>query len=140
MIPCGIVLPFVATRNMFFLASFTAFSTDGGTSLALPKPTPTCPRPSPTTTSAEKLKRRPPFTTVAQRLILTTCSVSSADRSPSSAPRRPPSCSRPRPIVVCRSFATRIPRLDLQTLGARSVGERLQPAVELEPGAVEHGF
>jgi hypothetical protein len=35
---------------------------------------PTLPLPSPTTESAEKLKRRPPFTTLAQRLMKTTFS------------------------------------------------------------------
>src|SRR5881392_3103471 len=52
-----------------------------GTSLALPSPTPTCPDSSPTTTSAEKLKRRPPFTTFATRLMKTTLSTSSPTSS-----------------------------------------------------------
>src|SRR5690349_18718761 len=47
------------------------------TSPALPRPTPTLPRLSPTTTRALKLKRRPPFTTLAERLMNTTFSVSS---------------------------------------------------------------
>src|SRR3954464_14375215 len=57
--------------------SFEAFSTLGGTSLALPYPQPTFPLPLPTTTMAAKLKRRPPLTTAAQRLILITLSVNS---------------------------------------------------------------
>src|SRR5581483_10901214 len=52
-----------------------------GTSFALPRPTPTRPFESPTTTSAEKLKRRPPFTTFATRLMWTTRSLSSRDSS-----------------------------------------------------------
>ena len=49
-----------------------------GTSLALPRPTPTWPLSSPTTTSAEKQKRRPPLTTLATRLMWTTRSLSSS--------------------------------------------------------------
>ena len=53
-------------------ACLLAFSTLGGTSLALPYPQPTLPLPSPTMVMAAKLKRRPPFTTAAQRRMLTT--------------------------------------------------------------------
>src|SRR6476660_6280376 len=60
---------------MLRLACFWAFSTAGGTSFALPYPQPTLPLPSPTTTSAAKLKRRPPLTTAAQRLICTVLSM-----------------------------------------------------------------
>src|SRR5476649_2258124 len=61
------------------------------TSLALPKPTPTLPLRSPETTSALKLKRRPPFTTLAHRLMKTTFSaMSDCSRSP---PRSPPDLS-----------------------------------------------
>src|SRR5262249_54068354 len=65
-----------------------------GTSFALPRPNPTRPLLSPTTTSALKLKRRPPFTTFATRLIWTTFSLSSTPRS--STMRRwlpPPICA-----------------------------------------------
>src|SRR5205823_4791425 len=48
-----------------------------GTSFALPSPKPTRPLPSPTTTKALKLNRRPPFTTLATRLMWTTFSFSS---------------------------------------------------------------
>src|SRR5439155_1590839 len=41
------------------------------------RPAPTWPWPSPTTTSAEKEKRRPPFTTLATRLMWTTRSFNS---------------------------------------------------------------
>ncbi len=47
------------------------------TSLALPMPRPTFDLPSPTATRALKLKRRPPFTTFAHRLIVMTFSISS---------------------------------------------------------------
>src|SRR5262245_43253438 len=58
------------------------------------------PSPSPTTTSAVKLNRRPPLTTLATRLIVTTrsrCGVFSAtSRAPRpSRPPRPPRPSRP---------------------------------------------
>src|SRR5512140_2789074 len=56
-----------------------------GTSFALPRPTPTCPASSPTTTRAEKLKRRPPFTTLATRLMLITRSLSFSSSSCSNA-------------------------------------------------------
>src|SRR5215813_751367 len=49
-----------------------------GTSCALPSPYPTCPFPSPATTTALKLKRRPPLTTLLTRLICTTFSLSSS--------------------------------------------------------------
>src|SRR5690349_12510522 len=61
----------------FFLAFSPPLRIASGTSLALPRPTPTWPLPSPTTTSAEKLNRRPPFTTLATRLMLTTRSLRS---------------------------------------------------------------
>src|SRR5215207_6005792 len=60
----------------FFLASSTPLRMASGTSPALPRPTPTCPAPSPTTMTALKLKRRPPLTTFATRLIWTTRSSS----------------------------------------------------------------
>ena len=44
------------------------------TSLALASPMPTFPFLSPTATNAENEKRRPPFTTLAQRFTLTTAS------------------------------------------------------------------
>ena len=61
-----------------------------GTSFALPRPKPTCPLPSPTTTSALKLKRRPPFTTFATRLMWTTFSFSSVPVRVDDDPRGPP--------------------------------------------------
>src|SRR5687768_10404944 len=63
-------------RKMFLRAWSLPFRIASGTSLALPRPTPTCPDSSPTTTRAEKLKRRPPFTTLATRLMWMTRSLS----------------------------------------------------------------
>src|SRR5215212_580880 len=63
------------TLKKFFLASSTPLAMAAGTSLALPYPTPTVPSPSPTTTRAVKLKRRPPLTTLATRLMVTTRST-----------------------------------------------------------------
>src|SRR3954451_5708185 len=71
------VVLYLGTWNMFFFASSTALAIAEGTSLALPYPTPTRSTSSPTTTSAVNEKRRPPFTTLATRLILTTRSCSS---------------------------------------------------------------
>jgi len=64
------------TKKRFFRAWSLPFRMASGTSLALPRPTPTCPASSPTTTSAEKLKRRPPLTTFATRLMWITRSLS----------------------------------------------------------------
>src|SRR5512137_2754663 len=74
---CGMVVPASGTRKMFFFACSPPLRMASGTSLAFPRPTPTCPWPSPTTISAEKLKRRPPLTTLATRLMWTTRSVRS---------------------------------------------------------------
>src|SRR3990172_6369496 len=75
-ISCGIVVPTRGTRMRFFFASSTPLRIASGTSPALPSPAPTWPAPSPTTTTALKLKRRPPLTTLATRLIWTTRSSS----------------------------------------------------------------
>src|SRR3990170_2475311 len=75
---CGSVWPASGTSITCFLASSTPLRMASGTSSAFPSPAPTWPRPSPTTTIAEKLNRRPPFTTLDTRLIWTTRSVSSS--------------------------------------------------------------
>src|ERR1043165_6436667 len=87
-----------------------------GTSLALPRPTPTCPLPSPTTTSAEKLNRRPPLTTLATRLMWTTRSCRSSSELGS----------------IAVMFA-----LERETGFARRVCEGLHAPVVEEPVAVE---
>src|SRR5215217_4066339 len=67
-----IVLPARATSKRLFFASSVPFWMASGTSFALPYPRPTRPLPSPTTTSAVNENRRPPFTTLATRLIAIT--------------------------------------------------------------------
>src|SRR6185436_5426072 len=102
---CGIVPWLRGTLKKFFLASSTPLAIAAGTSLALPYPTPTMPSPSPTITRAVKLKRRPPFTTLATRLIATTrsrCGVFSTGALPRPPSRRlsrrlPPSVLPPDP-------------------------------------------
>src|SRR5580704_5254413 len=60
----------------FFLAASMPFLIAAGTSFALPVPKPTILAPgSPMTTSAEKLRFLPPFTTLVTRLIETTFSL-----------------------------------------------------------------
>src|SRR5665647_3430693 len=94
---CGIVEPVSGTLTRFRRAASTALRTASDTSFALPDAKPTFPCPSPTATSALKLKRRPPFTTLATRLIATTFSIRSlCSRSPRLSPPRPPPPPRPR--------------------------------------------
>src|SRR5215813_12398557 len=77
--------PESGTSKTFFFACSPPLRMASGTSLALPRPTPTLPFPSPTTISAEKLKRRPPFTTLATRLMWMTRSLSFSSSMLSSA-------------------------------------------------------
>src|SRR5215218_9705726 len=70
------VVPTIGTLIRCFFASSTPLRIASGTSPAFPSPAPTWPAPSPTTTIALKLKRRPPLTTLATRLIWTTRSSS----------------------------------------------------------------
>src|SRR6516164_4456494 len=84
------------TRIMLRRACSVALRIASGTSRALPAPKPTRPFLSPTTTRAAKPNRRPPFTTLATRLMLTSFSVNSLSsrsrdcRSLSLRPRRSP--------------------------------------------------
>ena len=73
----GMVLPFIGTTIKLRRAMEMPLRIASGTALALPRPKPTRPWPSPTTITALKLKRRPPFTTFATRLMKTTFSISS---------------------------------------------------------------
>src|SRR5258706_523911 len=112
------VFPASGTLNRFFFACSPPLRMASGTSFALPRPAPTCPCPSPTT-SGEKLNRRPPLTTLATRLMLTTRSFSSG-----------------------RSFgligaAIEI-SLELQAALAGALGDRSDAAVVVEAVAVEH--
>src|SRR5262249_38262836 len=118
------------------------------------------PSPSPTTTSAVKLKRRPPFTTLATRLIATTrsrCGVFSWAAPPrppsrrSRPPRRSPRSPRSPPWPPCwpppncrvrpgirRSFPCYTCASELQPGLAGRVGKRRDPAVVVVTTAVEH--
>src|SRR6478752_283748 len=145
------------TLKKLFLASSTPLAMAAGTSLALPYPTPTVPSPSPTTTSAVKLKRRPPFTTLATRLMVTTrstywfCSRLSrlsrpprlSRRSPRSARSPPPAGPVPRrccPGIRCSSSQQLRSRKcsQGQTAFAGALGDRRDTAVVLVATTVEH--
>ena len=65
----GTVPPTMGTFTISLRACSLAFWIAGGTSRALPVPKPTLPAPSPATTTAEKEKFLPPFTTLATRLM-----------------------------------------------------------------------
>ena len=77
----GMVVPFMQTGRMALRAASPPLRMASPTSLALPMPRPTLPLLSPTTMTAEKLKRRPPFTVLAQRLTNTVFSSSSGPAS-----------------------------------------------------------
>src|SRR3990172_8191118 len=85
---CGMVVPTMGTLSMCLRATVVAMRIASGTSLAFPIAAPTCPLPSPTTTTAVKWKRRPPFITLATRLMKTTFSESSISEE-STFPRLP---------------------------------------------------
>src|SRR5882672_5331156 len=137
------------------LAASVALRMASGTSRALPWPKPTRPRWSPTTTSAAKPKRRPPFTTLATRLMCTSLSIRSLSRSSLSRLRPRPPRSRPPPSLesrCCPSRAILLPYLlrrtvlnaaainclKLQTALAGRVGERLDAPVIDVAAAIEH--
>src|SRR5499427_6179571 len=117
------VVSFSGTRIRSFLACSTDFRIASGTSRALPSPTPTCPRPSPTTTRAVKEKRRPPFTTLATRLMATTRSVRSSALASIFA-------SATQSLPLCQ--------LKSQPAGSGRLGQGLDPPVVLITAAVEH--
>src|SRR5581483_478797 len=126
------------TRISPRLAASVALRIASGTSRALPWPKPTRPFWSPTTTSAAKPKRRPPFTTLATRLIWTSLSTNSLSRS-----------SRSRSRLGSRAIGSvfpvwrhgrRHPSSELQSALAGGIGERLDaPMVEIA-AAIEHHF
>src|SRR4029079_14989234 len=82
---------------------------------------------SPTTTSAVNENRRPPFTTLATRLIFTTRSC-----------RSRPATSDPRAAGLRDPGLGATANLELQSVLAGSVGERLDPPVVKGAAAVEH--
>src|SRR4051794_4489775 len=115
---------------------------------------PTLPSPSPTTTSAVKLNRRPPLTTLATRLMVTTRSSSAlfsgAPRPSrrSRPPRSPPPRSPPPPPRRCVPWDVeairRLPHcccrcsLELQPGFPSGVGEGGDPAGVVVATPVEH--
>src|SRR5205823_3628560 len=124
----GIVFSFNETFSMALRAASEAFRIASDTSLALPNPHPTFPSRSPATINALKLKRRPPFTTFAQRLMNTTFSVVSPFAAADlSAPR-----SGRLPENVCAIG------LKFQSNLARRVGQRLDFSLVLEPATIKH--
>src|SRR6266852_3017064 len=142
MISCGIVPPVSGTSDMRRRAASTALRTASLTSLALPVAIPTWPLPSPTATSALKLKRRPPFTTFATRLIATTFStMPSPSRWRSPPSRRPPGRWSARRFPQSR---VRFRLLDLasehQSPFASAIGDGFHTSVILVAAAIEHDF
>src|SRR3954470_13870554 len=115
------VVPTIGTLMMCFFASSTPLRIASGTSPALPRPAPTCPAPSPTTTIALKLKRRPPLTTLATRLIWTTRSSSVSLFG----------------SILGMGLGCSCSGLEVEAGFARRVGERTDAAVIAEAGAVE---
>src|SRR5438477_5564517 len=107
------------------LAASVALRIASGTSRAFPWPKPTRPFSSPTTTRAAKPKRRPPFTTLATRLMWTSLSVNSLSTS-----------LRSRPWGSRAIF--RFPSSEFQSALTRGFGQRLDAAVVEIAAAVEH--
>src|SRR5207248_11575650 len=126
-VSCGIVFSCSETFSIDLRAASDALRIASATSFALPKPTPTFPSWSPATINAVKLKRRPPFTTLAQRLMKTTFSVVSAFAA--------------RVLSVPRS--NRLPGfgagiLKFQSAFTRGICERFHLAVEYVTAAIKH--
>ena len=103
-ISCGMVASLRDTETILRRASSPPRRIASETSVALPRPRPTLPFLSPTTTSALNLKRRPPLTTLDERLMKTTFSTSSSPFDPSNPwsesgrrPRPPPPRPPPKP-------------------------------------------
>src|SRR5262249_25475693 len=119
------------TATIVFLASSMPLRIASGTSLALPSPNPTWPLLSPTTTRALKLKRRPPFTTLATRLMWTTFSLSSVPSASVMMRRGPP------PLRSAIYPHAKAPMSELETALTRAVRDRTDAAVEQEPVAVK---
>src|SRR5437763_13669738 len=130
-VSCGIVFSRSATFSIDFRADSDALRIASATSFALPKPTPTLPSWSPATIRALKLKRRPPFTTFAQRLMNTTFSVVSPRAaevlSVWRSRWRPPRCGSG--IIYFLKF---------EAAFARRIGECFHFAVVKKTAAIEH--
>src|SRR5207249_1308371 len=126
-VSCGIVFSCNETFSIAFRAASEALRIASETSFALPNPQPTFPSWSPATINALKLKRRPPFTTLAQRLMKTTFSVVS--------PFAAGALSVPRSNRL-PGFGEGI--LKFQSAFARGVGQRFHFAVEYVTAAIKH--
>src|SRR3954468_21348753 len=122
------------------LAASVALRIASGTSRALPWPKPTRPFWSPTITSAAKPKRRPPFTTLATRLMCTSLSTNSLGSRWPPRSRPPPSRLGSRAIRIFSLFGqfARPHPLEIQAAFARGVGERLDAPVVAVAAAIEH--
>src|ERR1700745_1141692 len=119
------VLPIRGTRKKCFFASSTPLAIAAGTSLAFPYPTPTIPLPSPTTTRAVKLKRRPPLTTLAPRLMVTPGSRYAACLS-AAPPRRSSRRSRRSPPLPRRGAPGISPSSSLSLYNVQQAAQLLQ--------------
>src|SRR3954447_3036050 len=105
------------------------------------------PSPSPTTTSAVKLNRRPPLTTLATRLMATTRSRYAVAAAPAPAPRPSPRRARrspPAPVPRRRAPGIRsslsLRSSECQPAFAGRIGKRCDPSVVAVAAAVEdHG-
>src|SRR6185437_6836344 len=127
---CSVRASRSGTRIICRFACSVALRIASGTSRALPWPKPTRPFWSPTTTSAAKPKRRPPFTTLATRLMWTSLSTNSLSRSSSRSRRR----SRgSRAMLSVRPQSS-----EIQPALAGGVGQGLDPAMKQIAAAVEH--
>src|SRR3954469_16407052 len=128
------------TRIRPRLAASVALRIASGTSRALPWPKPTRPFWSPTITSAAKPKRRPPFTTLATRLMCTSLSTNSLGSRWAPRSRPPPSRLGSRAIRIFSLFGqfARPHPLEIQAALARGVGERLDAPVVAVAAAIEH--
>src|SRR3954452_4613281 len=114
------------------LAASVALRIASGTSRALPWPKPARPFLSPTMTRAAKPNRRPPFTTLATRLILTSFSVNSLSSRSRDWPS-PPSRLRRSPCVRAIAVLS-----EIEPALAGGIGQGLDPAMIHVPAAVEH--
>src|SRR5436190_16680472 len=127
----GIVFSFNETFSMALRAASEAFRIASDTSFALPNPHPTFPSWSPATISALKLKRRPPFTTFAQRLMNTTFSVVSPFTAGARSVLR---SGRLLPVDGCAMS------LELQSARASRICQSFHFALILKPATIEHHF
>src|ERR1700722_17323811 len=103
------------------------------------------PLPSPTTTSAVKLNRRPPWTTLATRLMVTTrsryavpYSAPGPRRSSRRSRRSPPPPWAPRRGAAGIRSSSSVDTSQVQSALARAVCQRGNPAVVGVATAVEH--